>query len=620
MIQRLSRVRHIGGDIVALRLYLQGALLLLLSITAAGQTVMGDTRLPDIGTGQLVTIPVKDLPSDAKDVRVQFVNPAGTQSDTPATRIDVKSGVVESKVPDVASRYEVRVVIGGKPIPVPGELRVRNDAVVAPKITSITPTTVYRNALKSGFDFDVVGENFSPVVGGTELVSPNGGLIAKSQTAACESKVPCVQIDQNDPTHKLHVFNYAGLPFEGPSQLRVRVGALQSDGVQSFTLSRATISEVEWWSFVVWGILFLLIYLIMLRGVGGHRVGGRKYSALAAFFLDPATNTYSLSKFQLLAWSAVAVYGYIYFFLCHSLVQWHLDFPDVPEGLPSLLGISAGTTVAAVGLQTYRGSKGSGQFYPSWADFISSGGSVVAERFQFFVWTLVGCGGFLALIWMSNPASLTDLPKIPTNFFNLMGISSVGYLAGKALRKPGPVIQKITPTIDPAANSLKLQIDGENMQADAGIKIDGEDKTPISVARTDQQSAADPTFSSSLTYVLNGNGGLLKGTHKLELTNKDGQVVGFEFTSNPPGIDANQSIPANKQEVPLDIKGHDLVNGSVVEWTPPNAKDSVKVNDVTYVDDTKLTAKLTPGETKGLGTIAVISPAGVRAIGSLEVK
>src|SRR5207302_7513248 len=72
-----------------------------------------------------------------------------------------------------------------------------------------------------------------------------------------------------------------------------------------------------------------------------------------------------------------------------------------------------------------------------------------------------------------------SLPEIPQNFLYLMGVSSAGYLGGKLVRKPGPVIKtlsvaKLTPSpagapLDPPA-ALAL-LDEKYRPSDAAIKV-----------------------------------------------------------------------------------------------------------------------------------------------------
>ena len=76
----------------------------------------------------------------------------------------------------------------------------------------------------------------------------------------------------------------------------------------------------------------------------------------------------------MIAWTTVSVFGFVYLYLCRTYVQWNFTFPPIPDGLPTLLGVSAGTTVAAMGITVNHGSKGAGPVHPSMADFISTGG------------------------------------------------------------------------------------------------------------------------------------------------------------------------------------------------------------------------------------------------------
>src|SRR5439155_7622880 len=119
------------------------------------------------------------------------------------------------------------------------------------------------------------------------------------------------------------------------------------------------------------------------------------------------------------------------------------EFAPIPEGLPGILAVSGGTAALAAGINNVRGPKGAGEEQPSFADLITTGGVVVAERFQFLVWTVLGALAFLFLVVFSDPATIQDLPKVPDGFLYLMGVSSAGYLGGKLARKPGPVIVTI---------------------------------------------------------------------------------------------------------------------------------------------------------------------------------
>ena len=57
--------------------------------------------------------------------------------------------------------------------------------------------------------------------------------------------------------------------------------------------------------------LAVIALLIVWKGVSLHKAG-EHYNFLDSFFLDRETMSYSLSKFQLIAWTTIAVFTYIY--------------------------------------------------------------------------------------------------------------------------------------------------------------------------------------------------------------------------------------------------------------------------------------------------------------------
>ena len=61
---------------------------------------------------------------------------------------------------------------------------------------------------------------------------------------------------------------------------------------------------------------------------------------------------------------------------------WNWALSKVPDNLPTMLGISAGTAALSIGTTGIRGSKGAGSPHPELGDFITSGGVFSAERFQ----------------------------------------------------------------------------------------------------------------------------------------------------------------------------------------------------------------------------------------------
>jgi hypothetical protein len=232
-----------------------------------------------------------------------------------------------------------------------------------------------------------------------------------------------------------------------------------------------------WLKWIATGVTILvfgipLIVLGLTRNQA-YKIDGVPVTFLGALLLDPQTDTYSLSKFQFYVWTLAGVFGYVFLTIARSLVQGVFQFAPVPQNLPGIILVSGATTAVAASIISAKGPKGAGQIQPSISDFITTGGVVVAERFQFLIWTLLGAAGFIFLICFSDPCAIQDLPKIPQEFLTLMGLSSAGYLGGKLARKPGPVIDQIA-VVRASAAELVLKITGTALSRDAGFKISDE--------------------------------------------------------------------------------------------------------------------------------------------------
>lgn len=433
------------------------------------------------------------------------------------------------------------------------------------KISGVYPAVSYPD--KEHFEFKVLGEGFSPVPEDNALVVEGRGLVAacpREQTAD-----DCVNVEVSDNGHELRFWNIPLRKYQGQLNVRVRVGEKYSDKPIGVTLARvgkrypAAIAAV---------LLLSLIALLfwMLRRRRRAIVGGESPGLLSAIFLDTETNTYSLSKFQFYAWTAAALFGYIYLTISRSWVQGDFSFADIPRNLPGIIFISASTTVLAVGIANSKGSKGAGEMHPSLADFISSGGVITAERLQFFVWTILGVCAFIFLTLSIEPGNIHQLPPVPENFLYLMGISSFGYLGGKLARKPGPVISQI----EAETGSLTLTIHGSNLSPDASFRIDDADvpaKLLDSAKHPDgrpqvvtPEDPDQPGFAKVLRLVINTTDPTtqewLTGKHTFTLTNPDGQRASWNFSLTPtqtapaPAGEAGEpgQTPAKPEQAPAD--------------------------------------------------------------------
>lgn len=644
-------MRHFGIFSVLVWLVCTGA--------SAKTTISPEPSLPEVTRGQEVTIRGKDFPSQDVKVYLRTGNEkAGDKGiERPATGVDDNTlkFTLQSDMP--TGRYLVFVSVGTNELSVPGELRVLPDASGQVHIDAIHPPTVYPSEIYGRYDFEISGQNLgaSPKDNIVEVVGKGPesmGTAEECATVRTSTSTPpaaktvtststppkglCLHVDQGMETRKLRVIGFQP-ERQGPLQFQVRVGNNVSNAVS------VTFSEVSRW--VVFpmaiGVFALLVGIVLLTvwwGVGSYEIGGKKYRPLSSFLLEKQTNSYSLSKFQLLAWTSVAVFGYVYLFLCRVLVQWNFQWPSIPDGLPALLGISAGTTVLAVGVTRAVGSKGAGPTQPSPADFISTGGLVASERFQFFVWTLVGCLGFIFLLIETDPATLAELPKVPDNFLYLMGFSSLGYLGGKTVRKPGPVIKKISipqgkGIIEASATDapkppdgvtatgtlLTINLEGENLDPKANVKVDNKLLGGYQFWITGTTSDPQSGFCTQMTATLNDASAYLEGERNLTLVNSDGQAADVKFPVDPMSIDSGECMPkddAHPDVRNIVVKGKNFGEGTTAEWRAN--QQVVKIPSVTKENPGQLTLKEVPETVQGTGKLILTSMIGLKA--SKDIK
>ena len=633
----------------ATKLLLTGVLFARLLSPATNPSVDSSTHFDDSVTpGRTLSITGGFDPANPPTVYIYEIGSSTPLLQLPANTTDGK--ILTFTLPDKVTpgRYYVTLKSGDTSLPVPGELRIQP----AVRLDATHPTTAYRDPKTGLFNFDVIGDHFSADVPSQNqiYISGQGAIIRDWQTTgeACEQakKFPCLWVEPSS-TQKLHVVGYSPQPYQGPLKLSVRVGAVQSDE-KDLVLARVSETGVLLSSIVVFLALAYIIYRLVARGIRDTLSDGKHISPFLSFFLDKESQTYSLSKFQLFLFSATFIFGYLYVFLCQWLVQWRFQLPDVPANIAGLLGISAGTTIAAAGATSARGAKGSGQVNPSAADFISTGGLVVPERFQFFVWTIVACLGFIALLISQNPATLQNFPSIPDGLLYIMGISSAGYLGGKLVRKPGPIIRNIAWDND----NQMLIVQGENLASDGAQYYIDTVKLPIVtpserqaagaaqdtklVTATQQAGAPDPTFSTELkiTIILGKAGVDLSSgnNHVFRIVNPDGQFAdspGFAASAiaiykvamadvpqpaTPEGADANKLVAASQNPVRVKVTGWAFVPNATFEWTANDGTVSNGQMAAADITDSGATATLTlTTGPAGTAQLKLTNPAGSSA-------
>jgi len=392
--------------------------------------------------------------------------------------------------------------------------------------------------------------------------------------------------------------------FEGKQSVYLVLNRAESASRQLVVVNADTTTPCNYALGMTTGLALLILLLLWTGGKTTRTGSGRLSYLLSAFFIDEETQTYSLSKCQFYAWTVAALLGYIFFAVAKSVVQGSAVFPDIPGGLPAILLFSAGTSVVATGITNTKGSKGSGQVHPTLADFITTGGVVAPERLQFVVWTVAGIFTFLTIVFKSDPLALSELPRIPDGFMQLMGISSAGYLAGKLARKQGPVINVLAvveaePAISltdnkPPDNSstkatgmvLTLALQGEGLSPNASIKVDS---IPLRADGFWVKGIADPqtSFCNKLNVSLNDASAYLEGVHTLTLVNPDAQAADALFPIDPLTIDSIEpELPqaAGPNPPTITVKGKNFKPGTKYEWKDATGKSLLDAQNLPLQD------------------------------------
>jgi hypothetical protein len=583
-------------------------------------------KLPNVAPEQVLTL-TSCSGLNEQDGTILLKNPEAKDLTAPG-QVDSKNKTLTFQVPSEAKGV-YSLTAGGRPID--SQLNVMEPV----EVTGIYPGTTYQG--QKGFDFKIAGKNFSDARPAEAGEPPTGNLIeivgggmfrkCKTETPPA-GQYPCAT-DISSTTNEIKVEGFTPKHYYGPVTVVVHVGKSAS---KPMTVTFAQVSQpgVVLAAAAVFFIVAYILYRLVTKGIKGEIVNGVQLTPWSSLFLDRETNSYSLSKFQVIAWTAVTVYSYVYIFLCRTLIQGNFKFPDVPQNLPQLFFVSAGTTVAAAAITATVGSKGAGPIKPSAGDFISTGGLVAGDRFQFFTWTIVGCLGYLYLVIRMNPEMADiSLPNVPDNFLYLMGVSSAGYLGGKLVRKPGPVIKVLSVTTiakdqTRGTNTLTINLKGENLDPKAQVKVDN---APLrgDLFQITPPREPDPQthFCDEVNVSLYDADKYIEGTHELTLVNQDGQGATVGFPADPMTFDPI-FVPATDKRVDVQVTGKNFADGTTFEWKNPadtkaKATKPTESGAAALKTPTLLIVNLTPGTVAGVGKLTFISPIKLRATTDVTV-
>jgi hypothetical protein len=272
-----------------------------------------------------------------------------------------------------------------------------------------------------------------------------------------------------------------------------------------------------------------------------------------------------------------------------------------------------------------RGTKGAGPVYPSAADFISDGGLVVAERFQFFVWTLIACIGFITLILMQDPAKVDGFPTFPNGLLYVMGVSAAGYLGGKVVRSPGPILKQVQVAVakdaaGTATVNLSVTLKGDNLDKNGKFRIDGASQEVVGTANGVDQPQGPPGYSTQLEFTLSQAAEFAKGDHTFEIINRDGVGAQQVFTATPMKITAATPI-AHGTTGPVTLTVQNYRERSSAKWLAPGASAPLEIpaTDVQSTAPGTVTVTVPAGDT-GTGTLTLVSPLGGTEATSVTVN
>jgi len=156
---------------------------------------------------------------------------------------------------------------------------------------------------------------------------------------------------------------------------------------------------------------------------------------------DGADGRPSTSKFQFFLWTAVIVWGYAAVAARRSIDGTTPGDIGMPTNLFILMGLGAGTALAAKLVTVGRGGRapladpGARTYRSLVAD---DEGNPALEKIQVLAWTLVAAGVFIISVWqvLGSGSTPSSLPNVDDALLVLLGIGQFAYVGVKALPRP----------------------------------------------------------------------------------------------------------------------------------------------------------------------------------------
>ncbi|MDT4287979.1 hypothetical protein RO575_00235 [Methylomonas sp. MO1] len=598
--------------------------------------------------GGAIKIIGKGFPTDKSKIKVSLKLSSGDK-ELNVDRVDTSSNSTEQiiavNIPSdntiIAGKYSLSLTFNGAG----GEYSVPKDLTVyppvtgdrTPTITGVYPTVVYPEENTGTYSITISGENFSSYGFDNKIhrYDSSGKSLGEIQVACWNNKTKdgkvCIeeQIKGEIDGDSLKISNLPKQDNNVGNQIQLKIADKESSrSTQKITFasrSKDFPKQVAVTAAIVFFAILLFVYFVT-KAKKGTQIAGEdnKSSFFGRLFIEPETNTYSLSRMQFYIWTGVGVFGYAYLAGSKWLVQglW-TTLVEVPQNLPGVILISTLTGIGGLHLQESQ-AKGAGPEKPSLGDFFMTGGVIAPERVQFVVWTVVAVIGFITQLLATDPGIITDLPKIPDGFLELMGISSFGYLGGRFIRKPGPILEKITSSS--SGSDFKVVLEGKNLPIpeNATFKLGNKTLTikPDQFSDLKPQDQGSKLLKALTITIKKGDKDWVSGGD-FTIINSDGAQ---ESTLKLNVIDITDITPnsvSQNSTTTLAVAGENFLEGIKASFEMPvgNVAKDFK-SEVTFTDSKSLKISLTtPSVTNtAKATLILTNPGGSVARKEFEVK
>jgi hypothetical protein len=210
------------------------------------------------------------------------------------------------------------------------------------------------------------------------------------------------------------------------------------------------------------------------------------------------------------------------------------------------------------------------------------------------------------------------LPEVPANFLGLMGVSAIGYVAGKTIRPGGPVLSQVSARRD--GDWLRLSIVGRNLEAEAHLRIDGAERPESELGENRRAQDGSQRFYTRLEWSLPWLPAY-GVPFNLAVVNSDGQSATTEVCALRFEIRGATSLVVGTSEVEVVVTVENATDGAPeASWTPPSGILTEVSSSKVKREGNAITARVIPGDHPGTGKLTLTDRTGQRASVPVEIR